>query len=590
MATHTGTTDNRVRADTFYPYPGQVNGLGIPFAQQVKVFLSPITNNVSGTVVDVPKAATKTIETIQGTTDLRAAGPSYDWFDSVHLLPRTPIDFGNIITLVEEEYIAHSAYRTASVTLVSVTNNGLPGINLPNLTPPVVLSPQESLLDPSSTSNDGGVGLGTLVQMKIQALSDGLPTFDTTVDFLFSDGDELSLGIMGTRIVFLPVEYEAPVNETLAFLTDIITSLDGKEQRIALRENPRQLFDVEYVLDENDRQRMQAVLMDWMDNLFGFPLFHEQVELTAAHTAGGTTYAITQGDQVDFRVGGLAAVMSSADVFDVIRISAVTPTQITASDPSTNSYAIGAKVLPLRLARIVEVIPTEREVNNIETFRVRFEVSDNDTGVFAGSISGWSTYLGKVLLDDGNVVRGTMPGQLAHRIYRVDNSTGQVGQVSIWPKNKRSQEKGFVARSRAEILKLKKLLLAHNGRQKSFYIPTFIEDLDIVANLTLGSATMDIANIEYTRFIGSREPKATFRITFTDGTSLVRIVQSSTKISATVERLTLDTTWPANRTVAEISRVQFYELARFDSDEFVISYPRVGLARLVAPVKQAFDL
>ena len=193
------------------------------------------------------------------------------------------------------------------------------------------------MLDPTSTDNSGGVGLGTLVKTKVQALQDGLPIFDTTIEF-DTDQNDVDILVAGTRIVFLPMEYETNVKETFAFLTDIIDALDGNEQRIDLRKQPRQTFEVEYKLDGNDRQRMQAVLMDWMDNQFGFPLYHEKVTLTSAVSASATSYPISGGDDVDFRDGGLAVIVTDANTFDVINIVTATDTTITAADPSINAY------------------------------------------------------------------------------------------------------------------------------------------------------------------------------------------------------------------------------------------------------------
>ena len=66
-------------------------------------------------------------------------------------------------------------------------------------------------------------------------------------------------------------------------------------------------------------------------------------------------------------------------------------------------------------------------------------------------------------------------------------------------------------------------------------------------------------------------------------------MQSSAGVDSTTERLTLDTTWPATRTVDEVERVQFYELSRFDADNIRIQYPRIGLAKCQMPVMQVFD-
>lgn len=517
-------------------------------------------------------------------------GGMIDWWDDVHVLPRTEIAFGNIITQKEDTYEIYSAYRSQSITLDSIVNNALPGIALPDEGVPEVVPPQSSMLDATTTDNLGdSFVLGTMVLRSIIAETNGLSVFDTTVDFTFDTGDTVQLFISGLRIVLMSMEYETPVKETLAFLTEVITGLTGKEQRIALRKNPRQLFDVVYKLTGNDRQRMQALLMDWTNNVFGFPLWHEKLTLTAAASTATTVYSVVGADDIDLRVGGLAIVFTDANVFDVITIASLTDTTITATDPSVNSYPVGTTIMPLRTAVIRKMVSGAREIVNLETFKILFEVNDNDTGALSGDVSAFSTFGGKVLFDDCNVMSGQMGEEYKRRIYRIDNQTGVVAISATWDRNKRVHQKGFSLRNRLETLNFRKAMIAIGGRVKSFYIPTFSDDLTVAVDLSTGANTMDIERIEYERFVQSREPKVTFKITFTDGTSLVRVVQSATGVDATTERLTLDTTWPANRTVAEIVRVQFYEQSRFAADNVVINHQRIGLASSQMPVLQVFD-
>jgi hypothetical protein len=249
------------------------------------------------------------------------------------------------------------------------------------------------------------------------------------------------------------------------------------------------------------------------------------------------------------------------------------------------------QVIPVRLAYINGPIRSGRFLNNLEQFDIQFEVFDNDTGIFSESTSGWNTYDSKILLDDPNIVSGSVMSQeFQQQISTIDNTTGKFIQSSSWTRHKPIKTKGFRARGRAEIKKLKQLLLALRGRQKSFYLPTFIDDMTVVANLSTGGNTLDIDHIGLARFVGTKgQPKNTIRLTFTDGSSLVREIVSAAEVSSTVERLTLDSNWPADRTIGEIERVEFLELHRFDTDQFLLRFSRVGSVNLTAPVKSVFS-
>lgn len=596
MATIAGATDTRIRATVFAFLPGLTQGIGVPFSETPPnvAFVNkvPFDPPLFGAVSDGGGGSglSKVIATHAGVTSDKITFADI-WFERMHLLPRLKIVFGNIITLIEKEFEIYNAFRETNHTLLSITNNVAPGVIFPDITPTVLIPKQTSLLDSSTTDNSSGVGLGTLVNSKVQALQDGLPTFDGDAIFVTTANDPI-LFMSGTRIVLIPYEYEVDVLETLEFLTNVIDAQDGHEQRIALRKQARQSFNVEYALDGLDRQGMQALLFDWMDNLFGFPLWHERVFLTAAVGSSATLYSISGGDDVDFRVGGLAVVISDSRTFDVIEIDAATDILITATSGSVNAYPSGTPIMPVRTCFIPNRVATQRLLNTQENFRISFEVDDNDTGALAGDTTPgfWSTYNSRVLFDDCSVIESEqMRGSWRRRIHRIDNRTGKTEISSMWDRNKRASEKGFLARSRAEIISIRKLFTGLRGKQKAFYIPTFIEELTVVASLLITTNTMDIDSIGYVRFVKNRLPMSLFRITFTDDTSLIRTVSSSIVVSSTIERLTVNATWPATRTVSEIKRIEWFELVRFDSDALNLRYSRIGKASATMPLLRVFD-
>ena len=577
---------------------GQSIGLGIPFKSYPPTpTVAPMQFDGQGVVTadggsgDTPGPPTEFL----GTGNLDSSSLALHWFEMIHILPRTKIEFGNIITQVEDSYEIYNAFRLpSSSTENAITNNVLPGVTLPDNTPPVVMPPLTSILD-SSTTGQTTSSLGTLVPARVVALADGLPTFDGDIVFEFTPpANDVTLFVSGTRIVLIPYEYEDEVQEDLVFpSTNVIPGLDGKEQRINIGKNPRQIFKVRYKLDELDRQRMQALLFDWTASIFGFPLRHERLLLTSAISAGATTYPVSGADDIDLRLGGLAAIITDPITFDVINIIApLNDTTITAASPSINAYPAGSLIMPVRTSVVQNRVKTARSLVNLEQFDMTFEVIDNDTGAPTGDVTPgfWSTHNGRVLFDDCNVVDGTsMPGDIRRRIHRIDNQTGKIEISSIWDRSKKGSQKGFLARNREEILALRKLFIGLFGKQKAFYLPTFAEELTVNANLVSTTNTMDIDSIGYVRFVRDRLPMSLFRITFTDDTSLVRTVTSSATVSISVERLTLNTTWPVTRTPADISRIEWYDLTRFDSDKMSLIYKRIGQARTTMPILSVFD-
>ena len=530
-----------------------------------------------------------------------------DWFEKIHVYPGGATEnpnylqdfkilFGDILDDLDRPYEIFNAYRRSTATLNSITLTGLtPGFETPDTIVTDTIGPLVSMTDATSTFNvDLTTGLGTLVLRDVRAKRDGLSKFDGPATFGF-DLQNVTINVSGSRVAMVLPNYSMPYREELGFLTDIIPTSGGKEQRIALRKQPRETYRVKYELDGLERQQFQAIMFEWQHKNFGVPLHHLTVRMTTASLVNANQFQISGADDSDFRVGGLAIVYTDYFTYDIVEISAITDTLLTITGQAQNAYPVGTKVIPVRVCRVKGSIKsTVTKFNAMETFRVTYESIDNDTGTPAADSTAWNsnTYLGKVLLDDCNIMEGvSMRTELKHNTTVLDNETGIVTTNSAWATNKRHSVKGFFAQSRAAIKNLKNFLRAMRGKQVSFYLPTFLPDLTAGDDLASGSANFDIEHIDYTRFIQSRESKVTFKITFTDGTSLVRVVQSSADhpSDATLERLTLDTTWPASRTVAEVDRVEFYEKVRFNTDNFSLRYSRDGVAKLTAPVVVVFD-
>lgn len=493
--------------------------------------------------------------------------PGFDWFERIHIIPRVFL-FGNILAQIQDTFELYSAYRIGDASLQSLTNTVDPGVTIPDLPGlPHVLGPQSGL------------------DLTIQVDPIGQATFAGDLLFTF-DIQVVPLTISGERLILWFFQPEEPVTEFMGFKTGILTARTGKEKRDAKRKRPRQAFDLDYKLDDRERRQALLRMMDWQGRSFGLPLWQESVALTADASATDTVSVHTTLYS-DFRVGGLAVVFGDSDTFDVLEILALTDQTIQFTSNLQNSYVEGAPVMPVRIAEMNPTNAGDRELVNVESFGIFWEIQDNDVSL--ESVAAFSSFLGKVLFDDGNFARGSSPEEFAFRVYEVDNETGLTERDRIWEQNKRRGKKTFVGLTRQRSWEIRQVLHALRGRQKSFYILTFADDLLVTDTLAATSNKMDIEHIGYNRFAQERTPKKHFRITFTDGSSLDREVISSEVIDAATERLSLNEVWPSTRPASEVSRVEFLDLMRFDSDDFRIDHDRNGVIRVEAPVAAIFE-
>lgn len=519
----------------------------------------------------------------QGGTQLtRDLSIGRDWFDLIHILPRTQIDFGNIVSTATSPFQIFNGFNQ-NVDFTLFVNNAGVGVDIPNLpVPTATIGPFNTILDPASVRM-------APVRLDVEASIDGPPSFDSTLEFTFSPGGTVVLAVKGSRVAFFFAPFDGEVDETLEWNTDVQAIADGHEQRVSNRRNPRQSFDGEVIADAGTRRRLQSQLFGWHGRTFGLPLRHETILLSAAVLVGATTATFTSTAGIDLRVGGLCVLFKDESTYDVLYVDSFTATTVTFVSGTQFAYAVGDSFMPVRIARLSNDTDVLRYLVNGERVKTRFDVIDNDTGAPTGSFGSYATHLTRAIIDptvvDGE---GAREGHQM-RVTVIDSETGIVSHSAHWDMAKATFTVGFAGKTLAEVYAIRRLLYALRGRQVTFVSPTFIEDLVVTQNLASAGTTMVVANCSYSRFVDARQPRATFRIRFNDGTSLIRTILSAVETSITEETLTLNAAWPANRNVSEIRDVQFLRTARLANDRVRIRHLGVGRARVAAPATVVFD-
>lgn len=498
----------------------------------------------------------------------QSLGIDVHWFDLLHILPRL-IDAGNILTTQTYTLDLYNAFVYEPHDLETFINNAGEGTSitgLPSL--PASIPPQSSLL------------------MTLEVTPNGAPTISTTLDFDTDETYLLSIPISGTRIVMFPFEPEAPLNETLRFLTDVEEHKDGTEQRIRLRQAPRQEFDFRLLREDGpDRQRLDLLMFDWQSRVFGVPVWTEPSFLTADVTASQTSISVTSTDIGDFRTDGLAIIYESETKFDALEIESLSTNTISFKTPTTNNYSASAdiRVLPLRVCITSEPAREKKYAVNLAELAFRFRVLDSSVDL--GSAAGWPTYNGKVLLSDPNAIETTLDGTLNRQVTVFDSSTGKFSQASTWDRARRGSAKTFIIRTREQLWSVRQLLHHLGGRQVSFYLPTFSKDLTLASTYTSGAAAISIVNVGYNRYGKQRSPKKDILITLTDGTTFFREITNSAEIDVNTEQLTLSTAIGQSFDPEDVARIEFLEKVRIDSDDIIIQHADSnGTARVGFPV------
>lgn len=497
-----------------------------------------------------------------------------DWFEDVYVLPRS-LDVGLILSTQQFAFSVFNSDRELAHDWDAFTNNvdnGVSIINLPSL--------------PFTMDRMHGTS------MTLEVTPDGPATIDGTLDFQFDfpiDPTAIQVEVLGSRIVLWAFEPESSMIEKLEFRTDILEHADGTEQRVSMRKNPRQSFEMVVPLDDGpERQRAEYLLFNWQDKVFAFPVWHEPSVLMSDIPIGTTVIPVNTTDFADYRVGGQMIILESQTTFDAQVVVSFTSTSITIASPTTNAYAAGVRVYPMRTVIADQNVAGLRFPVNLDELEVRMRVLDNDSDL--ADTSAFSTFNSKVLLDDDNFVKTSSSQSLVRKLQNLDNLTGIFQHQSIWDRSRRTSTKLAIIVTRQRLWEYRQLLHALRGRQVSFYIPTFFKDLEIADTLGSGATIGTITNVGYAQHVQQRSPNNVIRVELNDGTVFTRTITGSAPIDAATEQITIDAGWPQLIEPEDVARVDMLEKVRLDSDVVTIRHLHAaGSAEITFPLRVVLE-
>lgn len=496
------------------------------------------------------------------------------FFEKMYLLPRT-IDTGIVLSDQVFTIDIYSSYKNDDRSWSAYDDSSAgQGVALDSFPPStVVFGPHSGATRTLTVSLDGP------------------PAINGTLDFTFDVPGLLQIPIVGTRSVLFPFEPEQPISESLEFLTDILVMRSGKEQRRALRKNPRVVYEYEVKTDEADRRLLENLIFNGQDRAFGVPVWFEATSLEADIAISDTTITVGSTAGSDYRAGGLAVVWTDAFTFEALQIASFTSTTITFSSPFLTATSAGARVMPVHSAYMNKTVRQTRHLNNLQTNRLKFRIINNDVDI--ASTAAFNSYNSRVLLDGPNAVPGSTMNETWNRnIKIIDNGTGSPTQFTDQDVSRHGSSKGFVSTSRSEVQDIRNLLHALKGRATSFYLPTFFADFEAVADVGPTDAVIDVSAVDYVDSVQQRQARNIVRITKTDGTqSDPLLVTGSSKPSVGVERLSVaPLTAGITAVVADIDRIEYIEKVRMNTDRIKIRhFDANGSAIVTFPVMSVLE-
>lgn len=366
-----------------------------------------------------------------------------------------------------------------------------------------------------------------------------------------------------------PPNWSNSFKETLEWLTDVLQSPSGAEQRRALRLAPRRSFSFEVLVDRAERTRFDLWAHVLGAQPLALPIWPDAQYLGTPVAAGsGAIVASTAG--YDFAAGGFA-VLASEDlgICELVGVDQVTSGGLTLAVPTLGTWPTGSLLLPARKAQLQSLPEPVRLTDELARSNVSFELLEPCT--WPAQLPA-TLYRGKPVLESRPDESNDLTLGYERLTQRLDNQAGIPRITDTSGYGFVLQQHAWAMWGREEHTAFRSLLYGLRGRQAAIWVPTHAADL-VAAGQTQGQ-TLQVQPCCYADIVNTgkaRMGRQDIRIELVTGEALHRRITTAAA-GATLETLALDQALPAGVSASAISRISFMALCRLADDSAEITH------------------
>ncbi|WLJ71200.1 hypothetical protein [Sphingomonas phage Birtae] len=396
---------------------------------------------------------------------------------------------------------------------------------------------------------------------------------DANFEFDFADGGTV-LRFLAQLADILPVQPEYGIVEKLEWLTDILPSYDGTDQRIALRNSPRISYQLPIVLeDDAARKELYDKLYKTATLTVIAPSYQYQTRLKK-NAVIGDNKVYCNPKRADLRQGDNVIILDKrTGLFFLYKVANVFEDHVTIATAFAQTIKAGAIVaggfagrFPNMTGLAMNSVSGNANIT-INMIDVRHPLAYPDNGVVLPTMKGYPVLDRRALADN------EAGEQFDAGVEVIDNQTGKPQFYSAWPLRYVEGVRRFAIQrlyEPDEIEHWRTFFDYCRGRQRAFFLSTFRQDLVKVEGSEALATKVEVEGNEYAtqyfvspiyRQLEIETDRGTFRVSVSNVTNN----GSSTTINfeAPIE---------ADMTDIVIYRISYLMLVRLASDTVTLTH------------------
>lgn len=364
----------------------------------------------------------------------------------------------------------------------------------------------------------------------------------------------------------IPFQPQVPITENLLWKTDTQISKNGTEDRARLMDSPRTMMRFNFPATINKKNRFQNIIWRGMDQEWIIPLWN-QMQLVTISSGSDTHTAVT--DYVEFEENGLVLAWSSDNSWQLLSLDQVNSGSIVTVSETSEDFSV---IMPARLGYLTR--SPDRGFNGLEdAYLVEFIIEP-----LAEIESSPTQYGGEDIYSEEVLLESDYSSEEIKRDKDIFNSEfGLLSVITNWNTSKTMMPNRVICENLQENWELRTFLHRRSGRYRSFWQPTFENDLRIKNTATIGS-TLLVEN----DFLDSIFEERKHIAIETSSGWLFREITSVSTLDATTLQFHLNISLGIAET--SVKRVCWLNLNRLEADSIDIKYEGGGVSHSSFPV------
>lgn len=368
--------------------------------------------------------------------------------------------------------------------------------------------------------------------------------------------------------VFLPKpDWKSGVLERLEWLTDVLVSESGAEQRRKLRQFPRRSLEASFSRFGNNRNLIDSFLTGVGQRYCLVPLWWDATPVSSVYA--GSVDIFGDFSRREFFANDLVIIRRDGEFdYELNIISERTATKLTLLY-GIQKDTTGATITPLRVAQVRDQLGGTQLTDEVRQFQLRFYTIEAADYTTSWTFPIYNRTNLPVLNWEPNY-REQMDLTFDRNAYEWDNQVGNVYIVDPGATATTNEKYGYTIYGRDAMFDFKCNIYKMAGRWREVHVPTGHNEFELTRDVSSGEGALIVARSGYNQYgLSQQAIRRDILIELYDGTKLFNTIISS-RVVEDEEWLFLSETI-TSVPKEQVRRISYMPRSRLDIDAVEIN-------------------